>query len=246
MYFCQTWGKKLFFVIMSGDKSSEENSEEHSEDAPRTDPGETNKAEEVGLVVPPPADPPATETSIPETTVPGSLPSSDGDLVQRNDPETDVEPAASPAQGDPVPVDQAPNNRGHSGTTPDPKDLPAENIQEDVAMSHDRTEAEVTEALEESSSSGFPLEFDERPYESTAAPSMRRANTPLTTAVDRSKEMVVFFSLRVTNMMFSDDLFNKSSPEYKSLENTFLELVGTQAFVLDVFLLHAAFSYLVL
>ncbi|XP_024910569.1 interphotoreceptor matrix proteoglycan 1-like isoform X1 [Cynoglossus semilaevis] len=208
-----------------GDKSSEENSEEHSEDAPRTDPGETNKAEEVGLVVPPPADPPATETSIPETTVPGSLPSSDGDLVQRNDPETDVEPAASPAQGDPVPVDQAPNNGGHSGTTPDPKDLPAENIQEDVAMSHDRTEAEVTEALEESSSSGFPLEFDERPYESTAAPSMRRANTPLTTAVDRSKEMVVFFSLRVTNMMFSDDLFNKSSPEYKSLENTFLELL---------------------
>uniref|UniRef100_A0A087Y3R3 Interphotoreceptor matrix proteoglycan 1 n=1 Tax=Poecilia formosa TaxID=48698 RepID=A0A087Y3R3_POEFO len=68
-------------------------------------------------------------------------------------------------------------------------------------------------------------ESDEGPYGSTAAPAMRQASTPMMTAVEQSKELVVFFSLRVTNMMFTDDLFNKSSPEYKSLENTFLELL---------------------
>uniref|UniRef100_H0ZTT3 Interphotoreceptor matrix proteoglycan 2 n=1 Tax=Taeniopygia guttata TaxID=59729 RepID=H0ZTT3_TAEGU len=40
-----------------------------------------------------------------------------------------------------------------------------------------------------------------------------------------SRTLVVFFSLRVTNMMFSEDLFNKNSPEYKALEQRFLELV---------------------
>lgn len=39
------------------------------------------------------------------------------------------------------------------------------------------------------------------------------------------RALIVFFSLRVTNMMFSDDLFNKSSTEYKALEQRFMELV---------------------
>ncbi|XP_065115856.1 interphotoreceptor matrix proteoglycan 2 [Paramisgurnus dabryanus] len=39
------------------------------------------------------------------------------------------------------------------------------------------------------------------------------------------RALVVFFSLRVTNMMFSEDLFNKSSTEYKALEQRFLELL---------------------
>lgn len=42
------------------------------------------------------------------------------------------------------------------------------------------------------------------------------------------RALTVFFSLRVTNMAFSMDLFNKSSPEYKALEQRFLELVRTQ------------------
>ncbi|KAM5275183.1 interphotoreceptor matrix proteoglycan 2 isoform 5-T5 [Hipposideros larvatus] len=37
--------------------------------------------------------------------------------------------------------------------------------------------------------------------------------------------LLVFFSLRVTNMMFSEDLFNKNSVEYKALEQRFLELL---------------------
>lgn len=47
-----------------------------------------------------------------------------------------------------------------------------------------------------------------------------RSSTPIP-----SRSLVVFFSLRVTNMMFSEDLFNKNSPEYKALEQRFLELV---------------------
>ncbi|KAL0170355.1 hypothetical protein M9458_034951, partial [Cirrhinus mrigala] len=69
------------------------------------------------------------------------------------------------------------------------------------------------------SGSGLP---DENP-QSSARP-LGYVTTPSMMASNQAKELVVFFSLRVTNMMFSEDLFNKSSPEYKSLENTFLEL----------------------
>ncbi|KAF4102399.1 hypothetical protein G5714_017199 [Onychostoma macrolepis] len=72
------------------------------------------------------------------------------------------------------------------------------------------------------SGSGFPSEVDENP-QSSARP-LGYVTTPSMMASNQAKELVVFFSVRVTNMMFSEDLFNKSSPEYKSLENTFLEL----------------------
>ena len=162
--------------------------------------------------------------------------------AQGIEPETAVEPLPPPDESGEAPEDVDESNGGHSGTT----DVPAEgsNIIEDVGASQSGTEADGAEPLGEEGGSGYPSESDERPHESTAAPAMRQASTPLLTTVDRSKELVVFFSLRVTNMMFSDDLFNKSSPEYKSLENTFLELVGTHAFVLDIMFVHAAFSYL--
>ncbi|KAF7704314.1 interphotoreceptor matrix proteoglycan 2 [Silurus meridionalis] len=38
------------------------------------------------------------------------------------------------------------------------------------------------------------------------------------------KDVAVFFSIRIANMIFSEDLVNKSSPGYASLKNTFLEL----------------------
>uniref|UniRef100_A0A3P9J7X9 Interphotoreceptor matrix proteoglycan 1 n=1 Tax=Oryzias latipes TaxID=8090 RepID=A0A3P9J7X9_ORYLA len=114
-----------------------------------------------------------------------------------------------------------------SGVAPGTVDFPVDNssTQGEMPTQNRTVVVEVIESLGEESGSGFASESDERPYESTAAPSMRQVSTPLMTAVDKSKELVVFFSLRVTNMMFSDDLFNKSSPEYKSLENTFLELL---------------------
>ncbi|KAJ3592308.1 hypothetical protein NHX12_007436 [Muraenolepis orangiensis] len=43
--------------------------------------------------------------------------------------------------------------------------------------------------------------------------------------VTPTRALMVFFSLRVTNMNFSEDLFNKSSAEYKALEQRFLELL---------------------
>lgn len=189
-----------------------------------------------------------TEISVIEAATPVSTPSSNEDTVQGTEPETDVEPLPASVESGEGPEDADGSSGGHSGVTPPSTDMPAENssIQEDLGSSQNGTEVEMTEPLEEENGSGFPSESDERPYESTAAPAMRQVSTPLMTALDKSKELVVFFSLRVTNMMFSDDLFNKSSPEYKSLENTFLELVGTQAFVLDIMLLHALFSYLLL
>ncbi|KAM9821079.1 interphotoreceptor matrix proteoglycan 2-like [Neosynchiropus ocellatus] len=39
------------------------------------------------------------------------------------------------------------------------------------------------------------------------------------------QDLLVFFRLRVTNMKFSSDLFNKSSPQYRSLEQRFLHLL---------------------
>lgn len=43
--------------------------------------------------------------------------------------------------------------------------------------------------------------------------------------VSPRRALMVFFSLRVTNMIFSQDLFNKSSSEYKTLERQFMDLV---------------------
>lgn len=66
---------------------------------------------------------------------------------------------------------------------------------------------------------------------STTAHSTEMAGVAGATHEDHSnvtvpaRALVVFFSLRVTNMMFSEDLFNKNSPEYKALEQRFLELV---------------------
>lgn len=90
--------------------------------------------------------------------------------------------------------------------------------------------------------SGFPSEIDENP-QSSAHP-LGYVTTPSMMASNQAKELVVFFSLRVTNLMFSEDLFNKSSPEYKSLENTFLELVGKHTSVFDFLLIHAFLSSL--
>ncbi|XP_070777115.1 interphotoreceptor matrix proteoglycan 1 [Enoplosus armatus] len=208
----------------------DELSEPQNEDLPLATPDSqpeeviTNRPPEVNLDLPESTDPTVTEISVTEAAV--SVSSSHEDAVQGIEPETDVEPWPSPAESGEAPEDRDQSSGGHSGATLASTDLPPENsnIQEDVGSSQNGTEAEVTEPLEEESGSGFPSESDERPYESTAAPAMRQASTPLMTAMDKNKELVVFFSLRVTNMMFSDDLFNKSSPEYKSLENTFLEL----------------------
>ncbi|XP_032999166.1 interphotoreceptor matrix proteoglycan 1 isoform X5 [Lacerta agilis] len=59
----------------------------------------------------------------------------------------------------------------------------------------------------------------------TPAPPLKYVTTSSMTTVAKGKELVVFFSLRVTNMRFSDDLFNRSSSEYKALEQQFMQLL---------------------
>lgn len=214
---------------------------EHLEDlivvtsGPQSDELSTDAPSEVNSNPLEPTSPTVPHTPVPDPSV--STPSPTKNSVQGGEAEADAVPPPSPVDRDDPPEEGSDLSGGyHSGVTP----LTAL----EAGPSQSDTEAVVTEPLEEEESgSGFASESDERPYESTAAPSMRQASTPVTAAVDRSKELVVFFSLRVTNMMFSDDLFNKSSSEYKSLENTFLELVGAHAFVLDITLLHVLFSY---
>ncbi|KAM4724221.1 interphotoreceptor matrix proteoglycan 1 isoform 2-T2 [Anableps anableps] len=169
---------------------------------------------EVNLDPPQSTAPTVQDTYPTEPADPVSTRSSGEDAVQGSEPESDVEPLPSPADAG---EDRSDLSRGHGGVTPVTETLPGDN-------SNVKEGAGVTDPQEEESGSGFASGSDDGPYGSTAAPAMRQASTPLMTAVKKSKELVVFFSLRVTNMMFTDDLFNKSSPEYKSLENTFLEL----------------------
>lgn len=198
----------------------------------------------------PPAltNPSITEIPVAETNGPVLMPPSLEDTVQGIEPDEETNPLPSPAGSGEQPEDGNAASEGHPESSTISTDLPSQNsnIQEDVGLSLSGVEAEVNEPLEEDSGSGFPTETDERPYESTASPAMRQASTPLMSVVEKSKELVVFFSLRVTNIMFSEDLFNKSSPEYRSLENTFLELVGTQAFALDVLFFHVTLSHLLM
>nr|XP_021324237.1 interphotoreceptor matrix proteoglycan 1 isoform X3 [Danio rerio] len=72
---------------------------------------------------------------------------------------------------------------------------------------------------------GYSFPNEGFPLETTKMPSLKYFTTPSMTTASKGRELVVFFSLRVTNMVFSEDLFNKSSTEYRSLENRFVELL---------------------
>lgn len=173
----------------------------------------------IGAVQQPENDTPQAEEEAgpvePEEEMAGEVPSLPGA------PETG---AAAPL---PEKGEKEPDERTVTPTSPDlPRDQSM--VKEDVAPSaQGGTQAgDIADANE---GSGFPSGEKEGSYESTAPPALRQISTPLVTTLDKGKELVVFFSLRVTNMMFSEDLFNKSSPEYRSLENTFLELTQFSA-----------------
>ncbi|KPP79532.1 interphotoreceptor matrix proteoglycan 2-like, partial [Scleropages formosus] len=70
---------------------------------------------------------------------------------------------------------------------------------------------------------GSNVEEDGREYPSGAAHGTDTESA--VTQTNPGQALMVFFSLRVTNMMFTEDLFNKSSPEFKALEQRFLELL---------------------
>ncbi|XP_004406680.1 PREDICTED: interphotoreceptor matrix proteoglycan 1 isoform X1 [Odobenus rosmarus divergens] len=59
----------------------------------------------------------------------------------------------------------------------------------------------------------------------TPNPALQYITTNSMTVATKGQELVVFFSLRVANMPFSNNLFNKSSLEYQALEQQFIQLL---------------------
>uniref|UniRef100_A0A7M4G046 Interphotoreceptor matrix proteoglycan 1 n=1 Tax=Crocodylus porosus TaxID=8502 RepID=A0A7M4G046_CROPO len=97
---------------------------------------------------------------------------------------------------------------------------------QDIATELDRMDAMGTSTPEEVEyDSGYISVSKPQPEEVTPAPTLKYVTTSSMTTATKGKELVVFFSLRVTNMPFSDDLFNRSSPEYKALEQQFIQLL---------------------
>ncbi|CAB1440452.1 unnamed protein product [Pleuronectes platessa] len=98
---------------------------------------------------------------------------------------------------------------------------------QDLAVELDQTDVATTEASElPDEGSGFTWAGEEAAtVGATAQTPVRYLTTPSMTTASNGRELVVFFSLRVTNMDFSEDLFNKTSSEYRSLENTFLHVL---------------------
>ncbi|KAJ8008904.1 hypothetical protein DPEC_G00083270 [Dallia pectoralis] len=103
----------------------------------------------------------------------------------------------------------------------EPKDMSVQDLADEL----NETDLVGTEPVDLPEASGFPLATVEHPFETTPLPVLRYLTTPSMTTASKGRELVVFFSLRVTNMRFSDDLFNESSSEYRSLKNTFVELL---------------------
>lgn len=99
-----------------------------------------------------------------------------------------------------------------------------ESSMEDLASEMDQADVVSTETID---LLGYGSgSTDEHPFETTAVPPLKYLTTPSMTTASRGRELVVFFSLRMTNLRFSEDLFNKSSSEYRELENRFTELVS--------------------
>lgn len=123
-------------------------------------------------------------------------------------------------------IDQAFEGTSSLGLVTD-SDIPPEMEVQDIA-----TDTISPEIIDEEGS-GFFILPETPPPDMTPAPPLKYVTTSSMTTAAKGKELVVFFSLRVTNMRFSDDLFNRSSAEYKALEQQFMELVGYKVFFLN-------------
>ncbi|TFK12656.1 Interphotoreceptor matrix proteoglycan 1 [Platysternon megacephalum] len=97
---------------------------------------------------------------------------------------------------------------------------------QDIAAELDRLNTMSTVTMDEVEyGSGYISGSESQPAEATPAPTLKYVTTSSMTTAAKGKELVVFFSLRVTNMHFSDDLFNRSSLEYRALEQQFMQLL---------------------
>lgn len=85
--------------------------------------------------------------------------------------------------------------------------------------------------------SGYVSTPDHFLENTTPVPALQYITTSSVTIAAAGQELVVFFSLHVANMPFSDDLFNKSSLEYQALEQRFTQLVSRDYLLFSVSLL---------
>lgn len=142
------------------------------------------------------------------------------------DDRTEAEPAVVVIDED---LEDAVQTGGESQTSPPAGDVIDEAVK-DLAVELDQTDVAATELPDEGS--GFPPVWEEETtVRVTAPPPVRYLTTPSMTTAAQGRELVVFFSLRVTNMNFSEGLFNRTSDEYRSLENTFLDVVSRKTSV---------------
>lgn len=146
-----------------------------------------------------------------------------------SEPETELE------QNEPAVViideelDKEVQTGGESRTSsPTPTEDVIDEGVKDLAVELDQTDVAATEANKlQDEGSGFLLEDEVHTAVTVVAPPpVRYLTTPSMTTASHGRELVVFFSLRVTNLNFSEDLFNKTSSEYRSLESTFLDVVS--------------------
>uniref|UniRef100_A0A8D3A9M9 Interphotoreceptor matrix proteoglycan 1 n=1 Tax=Scophthalmus maximus TaxID=52904 RepID=A0A8D3A9M9_SCOMX len=144
-----------------------------------------------------------------------------------------TEPEAESDQNEPsvVIIDEDLETEQRGGASPTSPATAAPDVVEeavqDLAMELDQTDVATTEASEQpDEGSGLvSAAVDRTTVGVTAPPPVRYLTTPSMTTASHGRELVVFFSLRVTNMDFSEDLFNKTSSEYRSLENSLLDLM---------------------
>lgn len=98
---------------------------------------------------------------------------------------------------------------------------------QDTIRDLDDTDGSDTPALSEISElSGYDSASGQFLEMTTPIPTVQYITTSSETIATKGHELVVFFSLRVANMPFSYDLFNKSSLEYQAVEQRFTDLVS--------------------
>ncbi|KAK2855854.1 hypothetical protein Q5P01_004589 [Channa striata] len=180
--------------------------------------------------------PPADSVSVSEVSSPSSAP--DSGLFEVA--EESVIPAASEDDGSELEahepaviiIDEDLEKVVEKGGTSPSSSPPAaedviDEVVKDLAVELDQTDhANPEENTPLDEGSGFPsVGADHSTVTVVAPPPVRYLTTPSMTTANHGRELVVFFSLRVTNMDFSEDLFNKTSPEYRTLENTFLDML---------------------
>ena len=170
-------------------------------------------------------------------TLPFFIGASDLSVTQPGDVIVDVLPSeqttllpavTNPTYSQSVIIDQSPEAPDSLVPAADtiPPDSAGTGVQ-DIAAELDDISVVSTATLDEAEhGSGYISVLTSEPAEATPAPTLKYVTTSSMTTAAKGKELVVFFSLRVTNMHFSDDLFNRSSTEYKALEQQFMQLVG--------------------